>query len=204
MDVWMVLSTRTLRIDCHQPRTEENKMPFHRLRRTFELIKLVVAGVESVELYPEEKKVAVTGDADPDALLLAVQKIRKEARILTKGSPVSNSSSMADDRGRYSQQNVTKKKTRTADVAAVPAKQEASSKSKAAYKNTKPADELIPMKTAASGKAAAAYTPTEPSNGRDKIASEKEKYSLRLAYGPFEAAVSYSRGKTFENNSEER
>ncbi|XP_031487841.1 heavy metal-associated isoprenylated plant protein 6-like [Nymphaea colorata] len=92
-----------------------------------------VQGVESVDLYPEESKVVVTGDVDPTIVLAAVKKVKKEARMLTKDASAKNLSALVD---AYDNR---KKKIIPVD-AVIPMKEAASKKAIVIYKPPKPSD----------------------------------------------------------------
>ncbi|KAF3792084.1 hypothetical protein EJ110_NYTH12294 [Nymphaea thermarum] len=82
-----------------------------------------VEGVESVDLYPDMRKVVVTGNVDPDVLLLEVQKVKKKARILTRGAS-NNLSTVGDEQGRNNKEDDKKKKKKQSGHAEMPLKEE--------------------------------------------------------------------------------
>ncbi|KAF3786232.1 hypothetical protein EJ110_NYTH25842 [Nymphaea thermarum] len=114
-----------------------------------------VEGVESVDLYPEMRKVVVMGNVDPDVLLLEVQKVKKLARKLTRGAsiPAKNLSTIGDEHGHDNKEDNKKKQSGHA---------------------------VIPLKVEEPEKAITVYKPPNPSDGRDNVTAEQTNYGLNL------------------------
>ncbi|KAF3773307.1 E3 ubiquitin-protein ligase [Nymphaea thermarum] len=125
--------------------------------------------VESVNLYPEESKVVVTGDINRGILLRAVQKVKKEARLLTVMDSSAKNMVGTDD--------------------------EDSCESERDNSETKKSEKaVIPMKKAFD-KGIAVDKTTEASSCRVDIASETKTFGAKLSAFGFAASIYYSWAK---------